>query len=104
MSVLVNFAMFPTDKGDSVSLYVSRILDMVRSSNINYKLTPMSTVIETETLPEALEIIQKAYDLLACDCQRVYSSITMDIQTNKSMGRMEGKVKSIESKIGEVRK
>ncbi|MEI6090108.1 MAG: MTH1187 family thiamine-binding protein [bacterium] len=104
MSILVNFAMFPTDKGDSVSPYVSRILDMIRSSGVNYKLTPMSTVIETKTLPEALEIIQKAYDLLAPDCNRVYSSITMDIQTNKPMGRMEGKVKSIESKIGEVKK
>jgi len=103
MSILVNFAMFPTDKGDSVSPFVSRIINMIRSSKVNYKLTPMSTIIETETMPEALEIIQKAYDLLAPDCHRVYSSITMDIQTNKPIGRMEGKVKSIEDKIGEVK-
>lgn len=104
MSVLINFAMFPTDKGDSVSPFVSRILDMIRSSGLNYKLTPMSTIVETETLAEALEIIQKAYNLLAPDCHRVYSSITMDIQTNKPIGRMDGKVKSIEEKIGDVQK
>ncbi len=104
MSVLVNFAMFPTDKGDSVSPYVSRILEMIRSSNVEYKLTPMSTIVETETLPEALEIIQKAYTLLTPDCHRVYSSITLDIQTNKPMGRMVGKVQSIETKIGELKK
>jgi uncharacterized protein YqgV (UPF0045/DUF77 family) len=77
---------------------------MIRSSGLNYKLTPMSTIVETETLAEALEIIQKAYNLLAPDCHRVYSSITMDIQTNKPIGRMDGKVKSIEEKIGDVQK
>ncbi len=103
MSVLVNFAMFPTDKGDSVSQYVSKVLKMIRESGLSYKLTPMATIIESETLPEALELIQKSYDILEPFSNRVYSSITFDIQKNKS-GRIDSKVKSIEDKIGEVNK
>ena len=31
MSVLLEFAMFPTDKGESVSNYVSRIIKMIKN-------------------------------------------------------------------------
>jgi len=41
MSVLVEFSMFPTDKGESVSAYVSRIIKMIDESGVPYKLTPM---------------------------------------------------------------
>ncbi|HKK67359.1 MAG TPA: MTH1187 family thiamine-binding protein [Bacteroidales bacterium] len=104
MSVLVSFAMFPTDKGSSVSPYVSRILNMLKSSDVSYKLSAMGTVFETETMPEALQVIQKAYALLEDDCERVYSVVNFDIQTNKTMGRLKAKIDSIENKIGEVNK
>ena len=39
MSVLLEFAMFPTDKGDSVSKYVSKVIDMIKNSGLDYKLT-----------------------------------------------------------------
>ncbi|EEP60385.1 thiamine-binding protein, partial [Sulfurihydrogenibium yellowstonense] len=41
MSFLVEFSMFPTDKGESVSPYVSRIIKMIDESRIPYRLTPM---------------------------------------------------------------
>jgi uncharacterized protein (TIGR00106 family) len=101
MSVLLEFAMFPTDKGERVSSYVSRIIKMIKESGVSYQLTPMGTIIETETMQEALAIVQKAYDILQ-DSDRVYSAITFDIQNNKPFGRIDGKIKSVESKIGEV--
>lgn len=103
MSVLMNFAMFPTDKGTSVSKQVSKVINMIKNSGASYKLSAMSTVIETETMTEALEIIQKAHDILT-ESDRIYSAVTFDIQNNKPFGRMEGKIKSVESKIGEVNK
>jgi uncharacterized protein (TIGR00106 family) len=103
MSVLVDFTMFPTDKGESVSPYVARIVKMIDESGVNYRLTPMGTVFETETLEEALEIVNKAYKLLE-DCNRVYSTIKIDIRKGKS-NRIAQKVKSVEQKIGrEVKK
>lgn len=103
MSVLVNFAMFPTDKGTSVSPYVSRIIKMLEESGITYQLTSMGTVFETETMPEALQILDKAYLQLQPDCSRVYSTVTFDIQDQK-LNRMKSKIQSIENKIGEVKK
>jgi len=103
MSVLLEFAMFPTDKGESVSPYVSKVLAMINNSEVNYQLTPMGTIIETATLPEALSIVQKAYEVLEPDCDRVYSSLKLDIRKGKE-NCITNKIKAIEDKIGEVKK
>ena len=103
MSVLMEFSMFPTDKGESASPWVSKIISIIKESNVEYQLTPMGTIIETETIEEALSIVQKAYNILALDCNRVYSSIKFDIR-KKRKNAMKEKIKSIESKIGIVKK
>ncbi len=99
MSVLVEFAMFPTDKGESVSQYVARIIKMIDESGVPYKLTPMGTVFETETMDEALKIIGEAYKQLEPDCNRVYSVVKFDIRKGKS-NRLVQKIKSVENKLG----
>ena len=103
MSVLLNFAMFPTDKGDSVSRYVSRIINHIKESGVAYKLNPMGTSIETDTMEEALKIVQESYDILEPVSNRIYCSINIDAQKNKG-NRIESKIASIEAKIGEVNK
>lgn len=103
MSVLMEFAMFPTDKGDSVSKYVSEIIKMIRESGVDYKLTAMGTIIETQTMSEALSILQKAYEVLEPVSTRVYSTVTFDIRKEKE-NRLTSKIDSIEKKIGIVNK
>jgi uncharacterized protein (TIGR00106 family) len=104
MSVMLEFAMFPTDKGESVSAYVSRIIKAIDESGVSYQLTPMGTIIEVETLDEALAIIKESYGRLEPDCGRVYSSLKLDIRKGKG-GRLKQKIASIEEKIGrEVKK
>ncbi len=103
MSVLMEFAMFPTDKGDSVSQYVSRIIKMISESGAAYKLTAMGTIVETDTMDQALEILSKAHKELEIDSNRIYSSVKFDIRKGKD-NRLEQKIKSIEGKIGEVNK
>lgn len=98
-SVLLEFSMFPTDKGESVSPYVSRIIDMIDKSGHAYRLTPMGTVVEFDSMPEALELIQKAYDQLSPDCNRIYSSLKFDIRKGKS-NRLEGKIESVKQELG----
>jgi uncharacterized protein (TIGR00106 family) len=98
----MNFAIFPTDKGDSVSKYVSKVVAMVRDTGFAYNLSAMGTVVETETLDQALEVIKNAYKLLHPYSDRVYVVANFDVQTNKPIGRINGKIKSIESKIGNV--
>jgi len=101
MSVLMQFAMFPTDKGASASPYVSRVIAMIRDCGFPHQLSAMGTIIETETLEEAQLVVSKAYSLLQKDCSRVYCTVTFDIRDGAT-GRMKQKVASIEEKIGPV--
>lgn len=102
MSVLMEFAIFPTDKGESVSPYVSRVIKMIRESGHEYRLSPMGTIVEADSLEEILQLIHKAYELLEPDCRRVYSTIKLDIRQG-AKNCLEGKLKSVEDHIGKVR-
>ena len=64
MSVLLQMAMFPTDKSESKSEQVSQVIKVIKQSGFPYKLTAMSTVIETNKMSEALGIVQKCYEKL----------------------------------------
>jgi uncharacterized protein (TIGR00106 family) len=101
MSVLIEFSMFPTDKGESVGAYVSQAIDAIRASGHPYRLTPMGTVVETPTVAEALAVVQAAYDALAPHSTRIYSSLKMDIRHGRN-NRLEGKIASVKKHIGEV--
>jgi len=100
---MLSFAIFPTDRGISVSEYVSKVVENVKNSGFNYKLTPMSTIVETNTMEEALVIVNESYQILRPHSERVYLSLTMDIKSGID-SRMEQKVQSVESKIGPVNK
>jgi len=95
--------MFPTDKGGSVSAYVSQVIDMIRREAKSYKLTAMGTIVETDTFGEALAVLQKSHDILEPVSERIYSSVKFDIRKGSS-GRLEGKIQSVEQKIGRVNK
>ncbi|MFW6020192.1 MAG: MTH1187 family thiamine-binding protein [Bacteroidales bacterium] len=99
MAVLVEFAMFPTDKGGSVSEYVSKIIQMFKEGDVAYQLTPMGTIFETENMKDALSVIQKAYDVLEPHSERIYSTVKFDVKKHKK-GIMKQKIQSIRNKIG----
>jgi uncharacterized protein (TIGR00106 family) len=102
MSVLLEFSMFPTDKGESVSPYVSKIIQMIRDSGANYQLTPMGTIIESDDIENALNLVKQAYEILdKAGCNRIYSSLKFDIRKGKK-NRLQAKVNSIREKIGSV--
>ncbi|MCF6331510.1 MAG: MTH1187 family thiamine-binding protein [Sulfurimonas sp.] len=98
MGVLVEFSMFPTSSdcrdGSSVSKQVCKIIDAIDKSGVSYQLTPMGTIIETETLREALDVIEMAYEQL--DCERIYSALKFDIRKD-SKNRLKNKIKSVEN-------
>jgi uncharacterized protein (TIGR00106 family) len=103
MSVIVEFSMFPTDKGDSVSSYVARIVKMLHEGGISYQLTPMGSIFEVEEMPDALAVIAKAYRQLELDCGRVFATAKFDIRKGKT-NRMKNKIRAVEDKIGKVNK
>ncbi|MDD5717278.1 MAG: thiamine-binding protein [Sulfuricurvum sp.] len=102
MSVLLEFAMFPTSgdcrEGSSVSRQVAKIINMIDHSGLPYQLTPMGTIVECESVKEALGIVERSYEQLE-GCERVYSTIKLDIREG-TIGRLKGKIASVEDKIG----
>lgn len=102
MSVLLNFAIFPTEKsGKGSSEYVSKVIKMIDESGISYQLNSMGTTIETETMEEALSVVNKAYKELEPFAERHYCTITIDIRKGRKAG-MTQKIASIEKRIGKV--
>lgn len=101
MSILLEFSMFPTSAdgrdGASVSKNVSKIIDAIDKSGVAYQLTPMGTVVETDTMKEALAIIELAYEQVS-DCERVYSSLKLDIRKNTE-NRLKTKIASVEKAL-----
>jgi uncharacterized protein (TIGR00106 family) len=96
--VLLEFAMYPINRGEGVSEYVARSLDIVDQSGLAYQLTPMGTIIEGEW-NEALAVVTKCFEAMRADCDRVGTAIKMDYRAGKS-GRLSSKVASVEKKVG----
>ena len=95
--MLVQFAIFPTGGSESVSGEVSKVIDIIDKSGLNYKLSAMSTVIEGEW-DEIIPVINHCRLMLKKNNKRVYMVLTMDDREG-AQNRLEGKVKSIESKL-----
>ncbi|MGJ0344923.1 MTH1187 family thiamine-binding protein [Aliarcobacter cryaerophilus] len=104
MSVLLQMAMFPTDKSESKSKEVAEVIKIIRESGLSYQLTSMATIIETSTLKEALALIEKCYSRLEeLGCSRVYATLNFDIRMGYK-NRLKTKIESVEKHIGEVSK
>ncbi len=99
MSVLLEMAMFPTDKGESVSSYVARVIAMIDRRNLDYRLTPMGTIVETADIDEAIRVVADAYRELEPDCNRVYATVKLDVRKGEG-GRISRKIESVEKKLG----
>lgn len=93
--VLAEFAMFPTDKGESVSAYVSQIIDVIDRSGITYKLTPMGTVLEG-TWDEVFAVISSCFKLLETQSNRISTSIKVDYR-HGDVSRMNSKIDKIKN-------
>ena len=95
---LMEFSMIPLDKGESFSKYVAGSLDIVSSSGLDYRLTPMGTVVEGE-LPDLLALVEKCFRSLEQVSDRISVSVKFDYRKGYS-GRLESKIKSVENKLG----
>ncbi len=96
--MLAEFAVFPVSSGESLSGAVAEILDIIDRSGLPYRLTPMATVVEGEW-DEVLELVKQCH--LACRSKhrRVSTRIHIDDREGGA-GRLEGKIASVEEKLG----
>ncbi len=98
--VLLEFSMSPLDKGESVGKYVSRSLNIIDESGVDYRLNPMGTVLEGEW-DDVMAVVKKCYETMSADCQRITCSIKIDYRKDRK-GRLESKIASIEQHLGKT--
>lgn len=96
--VLLEFSMSPSSKGESLSPYVARILDIIDRSGLPYQLTAMGTIIEGEW-NEAMAVVTACFEALKTDCERIGVHIKVDYRTGTN-SRMAAKVEAVEAKLG----
>ncbi len=86
-------------KTTGVSHYVAAVIDTIKQAqDIKYQLTPMGTIIQGP-LDRIFELTQKVHEVpFTMGAQRVLTSISIDDRRDK-LGTMEGKMKSVESKL-----
>ncbi len=98
MSVIIDFSIFPMDKGGSdLSSYVARVIRIISDSGLAYKLGPMGTAIEGEW-EDVMKVVNDCYKAVEKDAERIYLNIRADCRRGRT-GGLSGKVASVENKL-----
>lgn len=96
--VLLEFSMYPLDKGASVAKYVARSLEIIDESGLDYQCHAMGTVIEGE-FDEVFGVVRQCFERMKEDCDRIECSIQVDYRKGAT-GRIRGKVSRVEEELG----
>ncbi len=96
--VLLELAIFPNDKGTSLSPYVARCMDIIDKSGLTYQFSAMSTTIEGEW-DGVMKVVGDCFKALAADCDRISVMTRVDYRAGKE-SRLKSKVQSVEEKLG----
>ena len=96
--VLLDLSMTPLGKGESVSLFVARCLEIVSASGLDYRLHAMGTTLEGE-LDEVLAVVRRCFEVLKPDCDRISCSIKIDYRKGAA-SRLQSKVQKVETLLG----
>jgi uncharacterized protein (TIGR00106 family) len=100
--VLLEFSVSPLGKGESVSEFVARSLEIVEASGLDYRLHAMGTIVEGP-LEKVLAVMRQCIEAIAADCDRVSCTAKIDVRRGAS-GRLTSKVESVERKLGRTLK
>ncbi|MGH7234892.1 MAG: MTH1187 family thiamine-binding protein [Nitrospiraceae bacterium] len=95
--VLLEFSMSPLGKGESVGKYVSRSLDIIDKSGVDYRLNPMGTVLEGDW-DDVFTVVRQCFDRMRKDCNRISCTIKVDYRKGYT-GRLSSKVASVEKHL-----
>lgn len=96
--VLLEFSMAPLTKGEGVSEYVARALDIIDKSGLPYQLTSMGTILEGEW-HEVMDVVTACFEVMSVNCARIGTNIKIDYRAAPG-GRLESKLESVQSQLG----
>lgn len=96
-TTLMELSMYPIDKGESLSVYVAKLVDVIDQSGLPYKLGPMGTVIEG-TWDEVIHLLTQCQKTLEPHSNRIIANAKFDTRKN-SQNRLTEKVHSVQNKM-----
>lgn len=95
--LLAELSIWPMDKGESVSVYVARCVEIIDQSGLAYQLGPLGTTIEGEWR-QVMEVVNRCFEVLEKDCNRIAASLKMDWRRGRVHG-IEQKLRSVRDKM-----
>jgi len=96
--MLASFSVVPIGVGEELKEHIAKVLDIIDTSGLPYKLGAMQTTVEGE--PDAvMALIMKCHGLLLEAAPRVLTHIAIDDRKGAT-GRLEGKVQDVEKVLG----
>jgi uncharacterized protein (TIGR00106 family) len=97
MSVLIDFSIFPLDKGESLSPYVARAVRIIRGSGLPHQFGPMGTSVEGEW-KQVMGVLGECFKDLEKESDRISINIRLDYRKGPG-GRIESKMESVKKKL-----
>ena len=96
--MLAMFSITPLDKGESVSEWVARVLDLVDQSGLDYQVTPMATIVEGE-FDLVMALVSACHKKMREHSRRVITTIKIDDREG-AKDMLSKKIESVEGRLG----
>lgn len=101
--MMVQFSVLPVSDEEHIAKYVAAAVKIVDESGLDYKVTPMGTVITGEWAP-VMETIRKCHEAVRGMTDRVVTKIQIDYRKQGQQTPAD-KIKAVEKILGkEVKK
>lgn len=93
--IVADLSIIPIGVGESVSRYVKRAVEELKSSGLRVELGAMSTVLEARNIDELFEAVKRAREaVFEMGAKRVYTILRIDERRDKELS-IEGKLSKL---------
>ena len=95
--MMVHLSIVPVGDNPHLSKPVAKVLQVIDESGIDYRLTPMGTLLNGEW-DDIMKVVKKCHDIVREEHDRVITQIKIDDKENgHSFGQ---KIQAVESEAG----
>ena len=99
--MIAQFSVIPLGSGISLGEKVAEVIKVVDESGLAYQATAMGTIVEG-SWDDVMKIIKKCRDTAMQKSDRVVITISIDERADGLPDRLEGKIKSVERRLGKI--
>ncbi len=102
MAVILEFSVIPIGEGVGLSKLIARAVKALEELGVKHLATPMGTIIEAESLDEALRYVRIAHEaVFEAGARRVVTLIKVDDRRDVRRS-MEDKLRSLRKALEEL--